>query len=150
MRDKEGKRVDPQTTIGKYVAFDSPGGAVWAKVAGYQENEQGEGRLITEHLYVQSGSSVRRLKEKRLLCCDYLDGITVIDMTVFEIPKGLEEELFLKLIKGEEIKGALALGIKDMKGKLDPLLAEKVQSDMDSWERRREEGLSDLSKFFGS
>jgi hypothetical protein len=91
--------MNKEEYIGKYIAFDSPTGSVWAKVTGVVETNSIEGysdSFILENRRFCSGNGIGKVLGKSLLKCDFVNRSNIFDLD--NISEDWIDKLFLGVL----------------------------------------------------
>ena len=146
--------LKPEDLIGKYIAYDAPAsesyphgyGSVFAKIIAVNWNSRKQAMLITDNMKVRFMDRVHAHKGKHRVI--YFDEIMKSDkVRVFEGDfdvSELEDELFVKLVKGDgtyvdcEFGEAITIVTDDLKSKMQSSVAEKFH------EKKHSDSMSEL------
>ena len=150
--------LKPEDLIGKYIAYDAPAsesyphgyGSVFAKIIAVNRNSKDQVLLITDNMRIRHIGKIHTYKgQHRVLYFDEImksDRLRIFNGD-FDVSE-LEDELFVKLVKGEgtyadcEFGEAITIVTDDLKSKMQSGVADKFH------ERRVDNSPFVLSSFF--
>ena len=139
--------LKPEDLIGKYIAYDAPAsesyphgyGSVFAKIIAVNWNSRDQVLLITDNMKVRFMDKVHTHKgQHRVIYFDEImksDKVRVFDGD-FDVSE-LEDELFVKLVKGDgtyadcEFGEAITIVTDDLKSKMKSTVADKFHESKD-------------------